>query len=153
VLDLNDIATVMTPFGLDQTRSDDLNYALCLDKSWYPRWARSGINFEFQFFQGITLDYDSSFVNGLTGGPWDRYENSLSVFIWTDYINQTLKPEVIVVYGTNHQECWVRPRISYDIDDNWQVTLGGNIYWGDMDTTWGEFRDNDQIGIEVKYGF
>ena len=161
VLFLKDIGTTHVPgnppgVGLGQNRFNDLNYALCLDKSWYPLFAPRGLNFEFQYFQTINFNYhmkDLTFVNPITAGPMDQYENSASIYLWTDYLHETIQPEVLFVYETNHSDGYVRPKISYQISDHWKISLIANVYWGNKYTTWGQFNYNDEIGMQLKYGF
>ena len=158
VLDLDDIGQelIFTPFGAQviQNRSDDLNYAISLDKEFLrPLWLWPyGLNMEISYFQTITLDYKSNYLTALSLVPLDEYQNSVSLYLWTYYINKELSPEVLIAYDDDGG-WWMRPRVQWDVTADLICVLGANLYWGHRSTTWGQYKENDQVVFEIKYGW
>ena len=67
-------------------------------------------------------------------------------------MHERIKPDCLVMYGDDND--WrVSPRIEYELRDYLFLAVGGNMFWGRRDQLLGEFRDNDQVFFEIKYGF
>jgi hypothetical protein len=105
------------------------------------------VDLSFQFIQKVITHYDNHFVE-------ENIQNSLSLFIRTDFLHETLKPALLLIYETQEGDFWISPKVSYDINDRIQVTLGGEFFeGGDRQSFFGQFNSNDQIYCEIKYSF
>jgi len=67
-------------------------------------------------------------------------------------MHERIKPECLILYG-EYNDWRVSPRIDYELRDYLNISFGGHFFWGRKDQLFGEFRDNDEIYIEIKYGF
>lgn len=57
-------------------------------------------------------------------------------------------------YSPSNQDFYLRPKISYRIDDRWTAELGGNIFGGKKDYTFfNQFHNNTNIYASIRYGF
>ena len=132
------------------TRVDNYRYVIGLDKYIWTNWL-----FSFQFIQFIT-DRDDEHGNkllfGATKAPLDQFQTILSLKVSTDFMHERIKPECLILYG-EYNDWRVSPRIDYELRDYLNISFGGHFFWGRKDQLFGEFRDNDEIYIEIKYGF
>jgi len=105
------------------------------------------VDLSFQFIQKVITHYEKYFSE-------DNVQNSLSLFIQTDFLHETLKPVLLLIYGANQGEFWISPKVSYDISDTIQLVLGGEFFeGGNKQSFFGQFNPNDQIYCELKYSF
>jgi hypothetical protein len=57
-------------------------------------------------------------------------------------------------YLPSAQDYYLQPKVNYRIDDHWAAKLGGNLFGGKKDYTFfGQFQDNSNIYVSVRYGF
>jgi len=153
LLNLHDITPASTPITLHNPSgnktvlTDTFNYVVGWDKQFRGKYF-----FSLQFFQFITLDYHHNYLNGLTLAPKDKVDSAVSLLISSDFLNERLKPKVLMVY-LDDGEWWVQPRFTLEIATNVEATLGGNFYNGSPQGMLGEFRNNNQVVFEIMYGF
>jgi hypothetical protein len=129
---------------------DNYKYVLGLDKYLITNWL-----FSFQFIQLLTdrvWDDGNRLLFGPTLAPLDKCETFLTLRTSTDFMHERIKPDCLIMYGDDND--WrVSPRVEYELRDYLNIALGGNFFWGRRDQLLGEFRDNDQGYVEIKYGF
>ena len=153
LLNLHDITpastplTLHTPSGNKTVLTDSINYVVGWDKQFRGRYF-----FSLQFFQFITLDYHHNYLSGLTLAPKDRVDNAVSLLISSDFFNERLNPKVLMVF-LDDGELWVQPRFIIELTTNVEASVGGNFYTGSPRGILGEFRNNNQVVFEIKYGF
>ncbi|MFH0811850.1 MAG: DUF1302 family protein [Pseudomonadota bacterium] len=131
-------------------RVDNYKYVLGLDKYLVTNWL-----FSFQFIQLVTdreTDNGNRLLFGPTKAPLDKFETFLTLRVSTDFMHERIKPDCLIMYGDDND--WrVSPRIEYELRDYLNIALGTHFFWGKRDQLLGEFRDNDEAFIEIKYGF
>ena len=98
-----------------------------------------------QFIQQAILDYDDLIVN-------DEFENTATVLISRTFLRETLKMELFSYIGLTNEDALIRPKLTYDFTDGFQLLLGANIFTG-TDGRFGQYDDNDMIYFKVKYSF
>jgi hypothetical protein len=132
------------------TKVDNFNYVIGLDKYIWTNWLFS---FQFiQFISSIDTKHGEPLIFGATGAPLDKIENTLSLKISTDFFHERLKAEVLTLYGDDNN--WrTSPRLEYEIRDYLTMAAGIHAFWGPKNSLYGEFRDSDEIYLELKYGF
>ncbi|MBW1679811.1 MAG: hypothetical protein JRJ08_06695 [Deltaproteobacteria bacterium] len=147
----NEYNSTKTPDGLGGiARVDNYKYVIGLDKYFWTNWF-----FSFQFIQLIAdreKDHGERLLFGPTKAPLDQVETFFTLKIATDFMHERIKPECLIMYGDDND--WrVSPRIDYELRDYLNISFGGHFFWGKRDQLLGEFRDNDQVYLEIKYGF
>jgi len=100
--------------------------------------------FNFQFIQKVILDYEDEIYE-------DQVYNSFSFWWQGKFSNETLKPELLLIYGTNEGGWLIRPKFAYDLTDKITVTAGFDILSGPAWSFFGQFDANDRIYVEFKY--
>lgn len=90
---------------------------------------------------------------------WDNTmlekENSgfVTLMVSTDYMNDKLKPEMIILMNYSDGSSMLRPKVSYEFSDNTLGRLGLDVFSGDATDFFGQFNDNDRVYAEVEYTF
>ncbi len=111
-----------------------------------------------QFFQTAILGKPSDV-------PDKTVSNALSLFLRSDFWNETLFPQFIVIYGINFGDLLVRPQISYQMTDLLSFTLGMDFFVGSRSGFFGQYAApvnphhryhtgrNNRIFLEIKRSF
>ena len=67
--------------------------------------------------------------------------------------HEKVKPEVTLTYRAEDYSGIVKPSLDWEVDGNLSFTFGGTILWGDEDSFFGQFDDNDYLFLEAAYQF
>ncbi len=116
-----------------------LHYLVGVD---YTLW---DIKFSSQFVQQAILDYDE-FINN------DEFENTMTVLASKNFLRETLWLELFSYIGLNNSDMLIRPKVTYDLADGFELLLGSNIFIGD-EGGFGQYDNNDMIYSKIKYSF
>ena len=131
-----------------------LSYVLGLD------WTvNDNLTANFQFFQNVIFNKPKDI-------PDEAVNNIVSVFLRADFLNETLFPQFVALYGINFGDFLLRPLVEYQINDFLTVKLGVDVFLGSRSGLFGQFgapagrfRDrhftgqNDRIFLELKRSF
>ncbi len=140
------------PDGIRQR--EYLSYVLGLD------WTvNDNLMANFQFFQNVIFNKSKDI-------PDKAINNIVSVFLRADFINETLFPQLIALYGINLGELLIRPQIEYQINDFLSVTFGLDFLIGPRSGFFGQYAApagrlrkkyftgrNDRIFLELQRSF
>ncbi len=112
---------------------------------------RVGLQWQYEYM----LDYDE-YLDSLMPGDLarDSDKNLVTLRLTKQYLSQTLTLSLFLFWSPDTHEGYARPSISYDLTDNWNVTVGGNFIWGERD--WDDFaqiRRNNNLYFRVRYSF
>lgn len=84
----------------------------------------------------------------------DEYRHMVTIRLTKMALDQRLILSVFNYYSPSDRDGYIRPKVTYKIDDNWQVEGGANIFWGDNDYTfWGSFKKNSNVFSGLRYSF
>ena len=144
------------PHDHDGVRQRELlSYVLGLD------WTVSdNLMANFQFFQNVIFNAPGALVN-------ESVENAVSLFLVSDFLHETLHPQLLVLYGINFGDLLIRPQIRYDFSDYLSATIGADFFTGSRSGPFGQFAGpvncddrcrywtgrNSRIFLEVKRSF
>ncbi|MEA2031750.1 MAG: DUF1302 family protein [candidate division Zixibacteria bacterium] len=103
------------------------------------------ININGQFIQQAILDYDEQIVN-------DKFDNTLTFLVSKDYLRETLRLELFSYIGLNNSDALIRPKITYDLVDGFELLSGANIFVGN-EGNFGRYDNNDMIYTKIKYSY
>jgi hypothetical protein len=118
------------------------NYVHYLLGTDYSLW---DIQLSLQLIQQRILDYDELIVN-------DEAQDTVTLLIRRDFLRETLHLELFSYFGINDEDSLVRPKISYDLADGFNILLGANIFTG-IEGNFGRYDDNDMLYTKIKYSF
>lgn len=108
-----------------------------------------------QYYVEWMMDYDQYRQTLLPIIPArDEVRHVLTARITKLYLSQNLELSLFAYYSPSDSDAYLRPHISYKIDDQWQAELGGNVFFGaDQHTFFNQFRDNTNVYVGLRYSF
>ena len=121
-------------------RRTTLNAAIAVDYNW-SNWLIGVQFFARQIIKKPVVDASSS------SSP-----NFASLRISTDFMNEKLKAEVLLLADLDDGGLLARPKVSYAFNDNLVGTLGADMITG-SGGFFGPFASNDRIYTEVEFSF
>lgn len=118
---------------------DYLHYLLGVD------YTIGDLKLSSQFIQQAVMDYDDYLIN-------DEFENTVTFLATMDFLRETLNLELFSYIGLNDGDALIRPKVTYDFVDGFQIMVGANLFVGD-EGQFGEYDKNDMIYTKLKYSF
>lgn len=128
---------------------NECDYAIGLEKYVVKNWLVS-----FQFFQYILSKKDVDGQKFLlpSGGTRGQVQTMCSLKIMTDFRNERIKPEFLVIYDDDND--WrFSPKVNFEATEKLNINFGMHLFAGDKDTFWGQFRDMNEVYTEIKWSF
>lgn len=109
----------------------------------------------FQYLYEQRLDY-GNYIDNLSPGDFfrDEFHHVAANRITKFYKNQTVSVSLFTFYSPSDRDGYIRPLAGYDITDQWKVTFGANLPWGEDDSTeFGQMKRNKNVFFRARYGF
>ncbi|MCK4554741.1 hypothetical protein KAU19_07360 [Candidatus Parcubacteria bacterium] len=124
-------------------KKDSLDYLLGWNHTFFGK-----VDFNSQFMQRIILGHDKSITE-------DEIKSSVSLWIKTGFLNNTIEPEFTGIFSIDRTDYLLRPKINYNLSDNWKIACGADIFEGDEKGRgdFGRFEKNDRIYLKASYTF
>jgi len=127
-------------FADSVVRRTTLNGALALD------WTRSNWAIEVQVFE-------RRIVNAPAENPGETLSfDFVTLRVATDFMNEKLKPEILILTDRDDGGLLFRPKVSYEFTDHWIGTMGGDFFTG-SNGIFGQFTLNNRIYAEAEFSF
>ena len=98
-----------------------------------------------QFIQKIILDYDATLIE-------DQITNTMTYVISKEFLRNTLRFEIFAYVEFNNPNALLRPKISYELTDGLELSIGSNLFIGD-EGTFGQFYNNNSLFTKLKFSF
>lgn len=122
-------------------RSPELHYVLGLD------WNAPGdVLLTMQLIQSWVLK-DADLTTR------DQLDTTITGLLRRNFIYDTLTAEVLLIANLNYGDGIVRPKISYQWQDNIKTWIGADLFYGDHLGIFGQFDHNDRIVMGVELSF
>ncbi len=108
-----------------------------------------------QYLYEQKLDYDAYEAALLTADYfWDEHRHLLTQRLTKFFKNQTVMVGLFHFWSPSDKDGYARFSCAYDMSDQWKLTAGVNIPWGEDDTTdFGMMRKNKNIFVRLRYSF
>jgi hypothetical protein len=150
----------------DVVYKDTVTYMLGFDRpTWIPFLNETNTFFiTGQFVHKFILDYDDevagkddeillSTVMGKDGTS--DHQTLVSLKVDTKYIDDTIKPDVLVVWDINGQDGYVRPSLRWEPTYDWRIEAGALYFWADGFSAgpFGPVKNDDQIYGVIEWRF
>ena len=86
--------------------------------------------------------------------PRDEFRQLLTLRMTKFFWQQTLDASLFVFYSPTDSDAHLRPRLAWQINDQWKLTAGANVFFGKHDwTEFGQLEDNDNLYVRLRYSF
>jgi len=79
-------------------------------------------------------------------------DTSFTFLARREFMNDTLAAELLWIGNTNDGDGLVRPKVSYEWEDNLRLWMGLDLFYGDHDGMFGQFDGNDRLSLGVEMG-
>ncbi len=121
--------------------SPELLYVLGLDWS-----APYDMLVSAQFFQSWVSKSKTSLTR-------DKLDNTLSLLIRRQFFNDNLTLEFLVLGNINDGDGMIRPKLDYQFNDDLEVWIGADLFYGDKNGLFGQFKRNDRVVLGAEWVF
>jgi len=112
-------------------------------------------NVGLQYYLEHIVDHDQLIANSPVPQfepPEDRH--TLTTRLTYRAMQEKLTWSFFAFWSPNEHDAYLRPIVSYRIDDNWTTTVGLNLFGGDESNTFlGQFEDNSNAYFRVRYNY
>lgn len=144
-----------------ELRKDHIRWGLGLDFNIWKTDISPGI------VQWIILDYQPEIIQ-------DEYDTSFNIFIRKELPQHSAVFELLGIWPINMSEFYMKPKVTFNITEQFQLTTGMDLFWGDPSQQgvfvrggratdivdiqqrfrfFGNFDQNDRVFVEFKYSF
>jgi hypothetical protein len=84
----------------------------------------------------------------------DQFRHVLTARLHMLLLEQNLEISLFGYYSPSDEDGYLRPRITYKIDDHWHASMGGNVFLGrDDHTFFNQFAKNSNLYGALRYSF
>ncbi len=84
----------------------------------------------------------------------DEVRHVLTFRVTRLLLNQNLTLSLFAFYSPSDGDAYLRPRVSYKLNDDWTAEVGGNAFFGTNEYTFfGQFSRNSNVYVALRYGF
>ncbi len=122
-------------------KNDEFAYVLGFD--WF---GLEDSLISFQLFQSTIINPKSQLTRPET-------DTTITLLLNKDFFNETLSAEILFLHNLNDSDGLMRPKLTYEWQDDVKVWLGFDIFYGDNRGLFGEFSDNDRFVAGLEIGF
>jgi hypothetical protein len=133
------VTNLTNPDGV--VKQNTLDYAIGLDYS-LPQNSRVDI----QFYQRWFINHNPDIVP-------DRFESGVSLLASRTFMDQTVKPEILLIHSLNRDGWMVRPQVSWTFATNWRAAVGADIFHGPPTGFFGQYDNADRVYAQVRYAY
>ena len=89
--------------------------------------------------------------NGGAVGLRNDYKSLLTLYLSKNFLaGDTLITEFFTLYELQFGDWWVRPKVTWKINDLTTAAVGANVFAGGKQTPFGEWKDNTNMFVELR---
>ena len=109
----------------------------------------------FQFYMERTLEHGAQLANS----PWPQFETRKNRSWITNRLTWRTRRDRVVwslfsFYSPADDDAYLRPQVSWRINDAWLFNAGGNIFLGDEEHRFfAQFQDNNNLYARIRYSY
>lgn len=134
--------STINPFDADGVvKTGELKYVLGFD--WY---GFSDTLLSTQIFQTYLDNHQAGMIQ-------DELNTQITFLFKQDYMNETLHAEVLFLHDIDYKDGMVRPKLTYEYSDEVNIYIGADVFYGNEDGLFGQFKQTDRIVSGVVVGF
>ena len=91
---------------------------------------------------------------GAPGTQADENRHVVTLRLTQMLMNQNLTLGLFTYWSPSDQDGYLRPSAAYKLTDNWLIETRGNIFFGkNNDSFFGQFANNNNVAMAVRYSF
>lgn len=127
-------------------------YRFLLGYEWE---AARNLTVGFQYYMEWTLDYDALLENS----PWPQFEQPERLTWLTNRLTWRTRQDRLIwslftYWSPNDDDGYLRPQVSWRISDVWNLSAGGNVFFGKEDYSFfGQFQDDSNLYARLRFNY
>jgi len=125
--------------GIAQT--GEFTYVLGLDYQGWTDWFIST-----QLFQSVV-------TNSATDMIRDKVDTTLTLLLRRDFLNESIQAEALLIKNLNQRDGLLQASLKYEWSTSIRIKLGADIFYGNSNGLFGQFKQKDQISMGIEVGF
>jgi hypothetical protein len=114
-------------------KTGEIKYVLGFD--WY---GFSDTLLSMQIFQTYLDNHKTRMIR-------DELNTQITFLVKQDYMNETLHAEILVLHDIDYGDGMIRPKVTYEYNDEINIYAGVDIFYGDRDGLFGQFKETDRL--------
>lgn len=121
----------------------------------YEQELATNLTGTFQYYIEHMLDHDQ-YLDALPPGfpARDETRHTLTIRLRKELMQEDLILSIFTRYSITDNDAYIRPKINYSLNDNWEIELGGNVFMGHDQTTFlAQFEKNTSVHAAVRYNY
>ncbi len=112
------------------------------------------VQYYLEWMQDYSAYEESQNLVGMAAYAKDEYRHLFTLRLTKLLMQQNLRLSLFTYYSPSDHDWYLRPKANYKVTDQWTVEAGANVFGGrDDHTFWGQFEDNTNVYVSVRYGF
>ncbi|MEW6027637.1 MAG: DUF1302 family protein [Planctomycetota bacterium] len=121
----------------------------------YQRQLWSDCTAYLQYYGEYMSRYNDYKNNLMPGFPEQDHLRQVATFRLTHFFDyQTWQVSLLMFYGVSEKDYFIIPEVKYQVNDQFWIALGLNLFGGENDTTFfGQFEKNDNLYLAVRSNF
>lgn len=121
----------------------------------YDRELITNLRGSVQYYTENISDYDALIRNTPTGAPVpDETRHLFTGKLVKSWPEEQVTATLFAFYSPSDQDGYIRPRLSWNVTDDWTFEAGANWLFGeDAYTQFGQLEDNSNAFVAIRYGF
>ncbi len=119
----------------------ELAYVLGLDFQGWTDWFIST-----QVFQSLVTD-------SAPGLARDQVNTTATLLVQRDFLNESIQAEALLIQNLNQDDGLLQASLAYEWSTNIRLKLGADIFYGNSNGLFGQFKQKDRISMGVEVGF
>ena len=99
-----------------------------------------------QIFQTYLSHYQSGMIR-------EQLNTQITFLMKQEYMNETWHVEMMLLHDLDYKDGMLRPKLSYEYSDEINIYIGADIFYGNKNGLFGQFRDEDRVVSGIVIGF
>lgn len=75
-----------------------------------------------------------------------------TLLLKSSFMNETLNAEVLWIHDLDVEDGLIRPKLSYDLNDEVKLSIGIDVFYGDTTGIFGQFKKTDRLVFGINVG-
>lgn len=134
--------STINPLDIDGVvKTGELKYVLGFD--WY---GFSDTLLSMQIFQTYLDNYTTGMIQ-------EQLNTQITFLIKQDYMNETLHAKILLLHDTDYDDGMLRLKLTYEYNDEINIYAGADIFYGNKNGLFGQFKETDRFVSGIVVGF
>ena len=114
-----------------------------LGTDWYP-------NADWTLSAQVACDWIPDYTDGLDD---EEYESLGTLRISRNFLRETLEVSNMAYYSFTERDFYDQIKVDYEISDGLHALAGVDLFGGNEDGDFGQYEDNSQAWLKIKYSY